>query len=259
MATIGEKNMSISGGEGTGGTVNYVIRDAATEEIALATLKAFASTTREIDGIQCERKTFDVDSTELDTLWDGTVNYVEPENKERTSADEGVLSGSTAGGTQHITQGREHISARNAAGAIGDIHGGAIGVTNDGAVEGTDIVVAVDNFTLSFIVDDDEMTEEYIERLDGMVGTVNDAKFYVTTRKSGEAGELLFGGYDYSRRGKGDWELIFHFAKSKNVTGETVGDISGIDKDGWETLHFTITGQWFYREDDFDKLASNWV
>ena len=33
-----------------------------------------------------------------------------------------------------------------------------------------------------------------------------------------------------------DWEISFRFAASPNVTGLTIGEMTGIDKKGWEYL-----------------------
>jgi hypothetical protein len=50
------------------------------------------------------------------------------------------------------------------------------------------------------------------------------------------AGECLFLGAAGTKRGGGDWEIGYRFASSPNVTGLTVGDITGINKKGWEYL-----------------------
>jgi len=39
-----------------------------------------------------------------------------------------------------------------------------------------------------------------------------------------------------SQRGDGAWEITFRFAASPNVTGLTIGSITGIAKKGWEYL-----------------------
>ena len=49
-------------------------------------------------------------------------------------------------------------------------------------------------------------------------------------------GEVLFLGASGSQRGEDDWEITFRFAASPNVTGLTVGPITGIAKRGWEYL-----------------------
>ncbi|MCS7168060.1 MAG: hypothetical protein RMI91_12010 [Gemmatales bacterium] len=39
-----------------------------------------------------------------------------------------------------------------------------------------------------------------------------------------------------SQRGQDDWEITFSFAASPNATGLTVGEITDIEKKGWEYL-----------------------
>ena len=75
---------------------------------------------------------------------------------------------------------------------------------------------------------------------------VNDAPF-----RGMSAGECLFLGASGSQRGIGeDWEIAFRWAGSPNMTGLTVGDITGIEKLGWEYM-------WLRYEDveDFDAHA----
>ncbi len=47
---------------------------------------------------------------------------------------------------------------------------------------------------------------------------------------------MLFQGASGSQRGQEDWEITFSFAASPNATGLTMGDITDIDKKGWEYL-----------------------
>ena len=49
-------------------------------------------------------------------------------------------------------------------------------------------------------------------------------------------GEVLFMGASGSKRGDDEWEITFRFAASPNVTNLTIGDITGVDKKGWEYL-----------------------
>jgi hypothetical protein len=58
-----------------------------------------------------------------------------------------------------------------------------------------------------------------------LTGRVNNSAF-----KGFAAGECLFLGAAGTKRASGDWEITFRFAASPNVTGLTIGDITGIDK-----------------------------
>jgi len=72
---------------------------------------------------------------------------------------------------------------------------------------------------------------------------VNSAGF-----KGFAAGECLFLGAAGSKRGSGDWEITYRFAASPNVTNLTIGDITGINKKGWEYL-------WVRYSDSEDAVA----
>jgi hypothetical protein len=80
------------------------------------------------------------------------------------------------------------------------------------------------------------VTSAWIRGVAGVTGTTNNAAF-----RGFEAGEVLFLGCSGSQewddqKGSGPWSLSFRFAASKNVTGETIGDITGISKKGHEYL-----------------------
>ena len=64
-----------------------------------------------------------------------------------------------------------------------------------------------------------------------LVGKVNSTTFF-----DHAAGEVLFVGCSGRARSAADWELNFRFEVRPNKTGLTIGDISGIDVDGWDVL-----------------------
>ena len=75
------------------------------------------------------------------------------------------------------------------------------------------------------------MNGAYKATLFGLTGRVNNAGF-----KGFAAGEVLFLGASGSQRGEEDWEITYRFAASPNVAGLTIGDITGINKKGWEYI-----------------------
>ena len=80
------------------------------------------------------------------------------------------------------------------------------------------------------------MTSAWIRGVAGVTGTTNNGSF-----RGFEAGEVLFVGCSGSQewddqKGRGPWSLSFRFVASKNVTGQTIGSISGIEKKGHEYL-----------------------
>jgi hypothetical protein len=73
--------------------------------------------------------------------------------------------------------------------------------------------------------------QAYKLTLFNLTGRTNNAVF-----KGFAAGEVLFLGASGSKRGSNLWEITFRFAASPNVTGLTVGSITGIAKSGWDYL-----------------------
>ncbi|HZT82275.1 MAG TPA: hypothetical protein VFA26_18755 [Gemmataceae bacterium] len=160
-------------------------------------------------------------------LWEVSVRYGKLEPKE---PGESSFSFDTGGGTTHITQSLATVNSYAPAGETPPDFKGAIGVNND-SVEGTDITIPVYNFKETHYIPVALVTPAYKATLFYFTGKVNAFPF-----KGFAPGEVLFQGASGSQRGQEDWEITFSFAASPNVTGLTVGDITGIDKKGWEYL-----------------------
>ncbi len=163
-------------------------------------------------------------------LWEGAVRYGLTETNDPPQTGESSFAFDTGGGTQHITQSRATINSYAPSGETAPDFQGAIGVTENG-VEGVDVAIPVYHFSETHYLDDAVVTPAYKGTLFGLTGTVNSGSF-----KGLAAGECLFLGASGSKRGFGDWEITFRFAGSPNVTGLSVGPISGINKKGWEYL-----------------------
>ena len=159
-------------------------------------------------------------------LWEVSVRYGKKEPKE---PGESSFSFDT-GGTTHITQSLQTVASHAPPGEDPPDFKGAIGVNND-SVEGTDITIPVYNFKETHYIPIALVTPAYKAALFYLTGKVNAAPF-----KGFAPGEVLFMGASGSQRGQEDWEITFSFAASPNATGLTVGDITGIDKKGWEYL-----------------------
>ena len=135
-----------------------------------------------------------------------------------------------SGGTQHITQSLQTVGSYAPPGKQAPDFKGAIGVTHD-SVEGVDITIPVYNFSETHYIATAAVTGAYKAALFNLTGKVNDGAF-----RGFAIGEVLFLGASGSKRGEDDWEITFRFAASPNVTGLTIGDITGIDKKGWEYM-----------------------
>jgi hypothetical protein len=163
-------------------------------------------------------------------LYDGTVIYQIDPSTDPPNTGESVFSFETGGGSAHITQSLQTIASYAPPGKSAPNFKGAIGVTAD-SVEGVEIVVPVYQFAETHYVPDNQVTNQYKAILFNLTGRVNDAAFMGFA-----AGEVLFLGVSGSKRGQGDWELAFRFAAKPNRENLSVGDITGIDKKGWEYL-----------------------
>jgi len=172
-----------------------------------------------------------------DLLWEGIVRYSQIPQTEQS-----VFSFDTGGGTQHIMQSLTTVARYARPGETAPDCKGAIGATAD-SVEGVDITVPVYHFTETHYLPDEAVTSEYKAILFRLTGKVNNAPF-----KEFAAGECLFLGASGSKRGSGDWEITYRFAASPNATDLTIGDITGINKKGWEYL-------WVRYSDSEDPIA----
>ena len=234
-ATIVEKAESRAASQGDQNSVElqYNVMDAADEAEALAALAAQSPATW--NGLV--RKNCRVEPVgDGSSCWNGTVTY----GGATTSKQEGSksLSFDTTGGTQHITQAKEHISTTYYEGDTPPNFQGAIGVTDD-SVEGCDITVPVFSFSVTKYMSKSAMTSEYVGYLFTLTGKTNSEEVSITVNGLTllfAVGELLFLGASGSARGDDSWEVTFRFAASPNATDLSVGGITVPAKGGWEYM-----------------------
>jgi hypothetical protein len=167
-----------------------------------------------------------------DETWEVTVTYVTPDRydqrkHERPDLGEYELSWDTTGGTARITSSR----ATTKYPATATDHKGAIGLDAEGNVQGVDIVVPACKFTVTYRLANATVSNAYGMVVELLTGTVNDATFF-----GRPAGEFLFMGAQGKTGIKTDPVFNFHFVRLPNVTGLTIGDITGIAKKGHEYL-----------------------
>jgi hypothetical protein len=167
-----------------------------------------------------------------DDAWQVTVNY-EKKGAEPTTENPLKRSRSfdTTGGTQHITQ----ASGERAYGTGAPPQQNTIAVDENG-VNGVDIVVPQLQWTENYDVPNAYVTSSYIRGVAAVTGTTNSSSF-----RGFEAGEVLFIGCSGNQewddqKGRGPWSLSYRFVASKNVTNQTMGSVSGIEKKGHEYL-----------------------
>ena len=190
-----------------------------------------------------------------DDAWQVTISYEKQGAEDPDQPDPLKRSRSfdTSGGTQHITQALENVTVLTGKGGSTTIttagetlfpstganqavsFNGAIGVDGQ-SVNGVDIVVPALSWTETYDVPHQYITAGYIKAVAGLTGSTNKGAF-----RTFAAGEVLFmgcsGGQEWDdQRGNGPWTLSYKFVASPNVTGQTIGDITGIAKKGHEYL-----------------------
>lgn len=176
-----------------------------------------------------------------DNAWQVQISYSKDGAEDGTEPLKRARSFDTTGGTQHMTQ--AFAESRFGTNAPDQLK--AIGVDSNG-VNGVDVVVPQLQWQESYDVPNTYVTSAWIRGVAGVTGTTNNGAF-----RGFEAGEVLFVGCSGSQewdddKGRGPWSLSFRFVASKNVTGETIGDISGVSKKGHEYL-------WVRYEDAVDS------
>lgn len=192
-----------------------------------------------VPGMQLRAESYSV-SYLGDDAWQVTIDYVKEGAEDGTEPLKRARSFDTTGGTQHIVQAysvgsgdtldfekRFPSSATNMSGAIG---------VDDNGVNGVDIVVPQMQWQESYDVPNSYVTDAYIRGVAERTGRVNAGTF-----RGFAAGEVLFVGCSGSQewddqKGRGPWSLTYRFVASPNVSGVTIGSISGISKKGHEYL-----------------------
>ncbi len=157
-------------------------------------------------------------------IWKGNARYVR-------LLDQSEYTFDTGGGTQKVTQSLSTIASYAPSGLTPPDFGGAIGVSED-KVEGVDVTTRSYQFSETHRFNDTFVIGGgYKIVLFNLTGRQNNASF-----KGLAAGECLFMGATGTKRGDELWSITYKFAASPNVTGLTVGSITGIDKLGWDYL-----------------------
>lgn len=167
-----------------------------------------------------------------------------------SAVGEYLFSASTTGGTVHVTNALELSDALQAAGVNGysfnaanfpapDVENMIELDSRDGSVKGIDLVVPQLRWTITYRQAKATITDAYVRTVESVTGTVNDDTFF-----SRPAGEVLFLGADLRQGTKSDPVVDYHFVRSPNRTGITIGDMTGIEKKGHEHLWVTYEMTW---------------
>lgn len=158
------------------------------------------------------------------TIWKATAAYSPTEDSPPPEYSGFLTTFSTTGATERvytaIDQGRLNLTSENPLDAVD--YGLQVNVSNDGEVQGVDIVVPRMEFNETHFIADSTVTDAYIKTLANMTSTVNSSSF-----RGFDAEEVLFLGASGAKRpAEGDWEITFAFAASPN-RNLTVSEILG--------------------------------
>jgi len=154
--------------------------------------------------------------------WDVEIPYA----KDINDTGEWSWDFDTTGGTVKITQARQEVS-RYPAGSAPDQQG-AIAVDGN-EVKGVEIVVPAMRVNVTYRYPEGAITLSQAKYLSDITGTVNNDSFLTFA-----PGQVLFLG---ARGGDGtnsESVVSYQFAMAANESGLNIGNIGGVDKEGWE-------------------------
>jgi hypothetical protein len=232
-------------GDDPSAELKFNIGDTTDDSAARLILLATAPVTWTVGGKTLVQKSRSVEPLG-DKLWRGVVTYGRRQAEKNTgeSTYQFEIGG---GGSAHVCEAIE----QTAYGADAPDCGHRINVVRDAErinVEGVDIEAPTYAWSETWYLPIGAVTPAYKAILFGIAGApVNNA-----TWRGFNAGEVKFKGVSGQQRGEEDWQLTFKFEASPNVTGLTIGTITGIAKKGWEYL-------WVLFEDTKDAAKARLV
>jgi hypothetical protein len=170
-------------------------------------------------------------------VWDVDAEYG-PKDRKQPEQNDYKWTFDTTGKTKHITQGIQHIATYTPPKIKDAIeHHGAIGVTDD-SVEGVDIPDRAYKWQETWSLLASSYTFAFSTVLGELTGRMNASYFRgfppYMVQFQGATGGQLSGGGEGSEPVLRDF--AFSFEVSPSETGLVIGDITGIDKIGWDYL-----------------------
>jgi hypothetical protein len=225
-------------GKSQSAEMKYLITGTGSESAAIAQLSVDAPNTFQTYVLQSLKVEPIGDPTDTE-MWYGTATYGPASYTPARETGDSVYSFDTGGGNTHITNGLEHVKSYDSGGEMTEGSANkwkcAINATGFGAdmrVDGVDIIYPTYNFSETHYIDYDTVDQAFKLNIFNGTGKTNDGTF-----RGFAEGEVLFLGASGTVRGDDqDWEITYRFAASENKTGLSIGDITGIAKNGWEYL-----------------------
>lgn len=181
------------------------------------------------EGNLCFKVTAHYGKNEVQKIYDQPGGSGSLPGQASTSTFESEFTFDTTGGTVNMKQSLETVEAiaiDPVTGAVEDAYledyEGAIGVDGD-SVQGVDITIPQFAFTETHHFHPAWITPQYVERLELLTGSVNNAEWVSTRGFRAKAGECLFLGSSGQVRGAQPVAVSFKFVKSRNVKNLAVG------------------------------------
>jgi hypothetical protein len=215
-------------GDPTSAEIPYAVWGAETTEIARALAVTASPPRYDVNGVPLFRKQATVEEkgpeSHIVSIAYGPIKPPEPLDFK--------FAFDTTGGRQKITQSKETLVRRAKQGKTAADHKGAIGVTDHG-VEGCEIVVPKFSWTETWQLPIDQYGWSYSQVLKNLTGKVNAEPF-----RGFPSGQVLFRGGKGSASNKNPLliEITYQFDQNDDVTNQTIGEITGINKYGWQYL-----------------------
>lgn len=175
---------------------------------------------------------------DTDNVWLATATWGKAKKREDPPTNAEEISFDISPQTTKITQSLDTVNSYGIGGADALPYGGGIGFNGKG-FDGCDKIVPAMSFTITQYLPVATITNAYIQKLEAAAGHVNNAGW-----RGRAAGEVLFTGVSGSKRSEDDYTMSFKFLSQPTATGLSVGQITGIQKGGWEHLWVS------YREEE---------
>lgn len=254
MATVSDFfSGSTTVGSEPSATREYTVWDASDESAAVNAVNAVIPAS--IVGVPWRSTT--VTPIANDT-WRATVQYGKRQMYYRQGIDGEVPPGSvfsfdTGGGSKHITHAIKTTAANPTTGYPGTApdYAGGIGARDDGTgvrFDGVDVIDPIYNWQQTKIWEGDDIGATYRGTLFSLTGKINASAFDGMAARS-----VLFRGASGTYDPNADtWSITYNFSASPNITGASVGSITGIAKGGWDYLWVTTRDE----KDSNNKVVS---
>jgi hypothetical protein len=220
---------SVAGGDSPSVVLNWVVLGSDDDILVKALVRTYTPAIYDGLFLQNVRATPTAPET-----WSCQANYGP---RKPPKENEYKFSFDTTGGRQKITQSLQTIARYAPSGKTAPDHKGAIGVTDHG-VEGCEIVVPKFAWSETWQLPIADYGWGYSALLEAITGTVNAGVF-----RGKPAGQVLFHGARGSASTKDPTliEITYMFERSRDVAAQVIGDITGVNKGGWQYLwvHYT--------------------